>query len=170
MRGTTPENIKDRHPWARSAACALVTIATVFWAWFGISPHYAEVIGPMGRLTRLLAPGGLFAVSGLVAWRWEGVGGALFIIEGVVTLSLILRSVLLRRLTPSTVLLLVLTLAVPLLAAGILYSLCSQRTRPTSRSPYASGEQREESASRHNSTTCFSRRVESIESSFSGGR
>lgn len=63
-------------------------------------------------------PGGLFVLSMLVAWRWEGFGGALLVLEGIVALALMVRGFVSREFKSSNLILMCLTLVLPLLAAG----------------------------------------------------
>ena len=113
-----------RSAWQRSTAWVLVIMAIVFWLWFGIGSAYVERAGPVNWLMHILVPGGLFILTALVAWRWEGIGGSLFVLEGIVALGFIVRAFLWARLTTPTLMLMCLTLAIPPLAAGILFLLC----------------------------------------------
>ena len=113
----------------RSWARVLMIIAIVFWLWFGIGSAYVENAGLFNWLMHILLPGGIFIVSMLAAWRWEGIGGALLVLEGLVALSFIARAFLLGSFTTSTLVLMSLTLGLPPLAAGVLFLLCWQRSR-----------------------------------------
>lgn len=113
----------------RSTARVLMIIAIVFWLWFGIGSAYAENTGLFNWLMHILVPGGIFILSTPVAWRWEGVGGALLALEGLAALSFIARAFLLGSFTTSTLVLMCLTLGLPPLAAGILFLVCWQRSR-----------------------------------------
>ena len=120
---------KAQHTWQRSTARILMIIAIVFWLWFGIGSAYVERAGPLNWLMHILVPGGIFALSALVAWRWQGIGGALLVLEGIVVLGFIVRAFLWGRFTTSPLTLMCLTLALPPLAAGILFLLCWQKSR-----------------------------------------
>ena len=113
-----------RSAWQRSTAWVLVIMAIVFWLWFGIGSAYVERAGPVNWLMHILVPGGIFILTALAAWRWEGIGGSLFVLEGIVALGFIVRAFLWARLTTPTLMLMCLTLAIPPLAAGILFLLC----------------------------------------------
>jgi len=105
-------------------------IAIAFWLWFGIGSAYVERSGPFNWLMHILVPGGIFILSTLVAWRWEGIGGALLVLEGIVALGFIVRTFLWGRFTTtSTLVLMCLTLGLPPLAAGILFLIAWQRSR-----------------------------------------
>lgn len=118
-----------QYAWQRSAARVLMIIAIVFWLWFGIGSAYVERAGPFNWLMHTPVPGGIFILSTLVAWRWEGIGGPLLALEGIAALRFIVRAFLLGSLTASTLVLMCLTLGLPPLAAGILFLVCWQRSR-----------------------------------------
>ena len=113
----------------RSAARVLMIIAIVFWLWFGIGSAYVENAGLFNWLMHILAPGGIFILSTLVAWRWEAIGGALLVLEGIAALGFIVRTFLWGSFTASTLVLMCLTLGLPPLAAGVLFLLCRQKSR-----------------------------------------
>lgn len=118
-----------RYVWQRSAARVLMIIAVVFWIWFGIGSAYLEKAGPFNWLMHILVPGGIFILSTLLAWRWEGISGALLVLEGLAALGFIMRTFLWARFTASTLTLMCLTLGLPPLAAGILFLICWQKSR-----------------------------------------
>ena len=120
---------KIRSSWQRSMAWVLVIIAIVFWLWFGIGSAYVERAGPLNWLMHILVPGGIFMLTALVAWRWEEIGGALFVLEGIVALGFIVRAFLWGRFTASTLTLMCLTLGLPPLIAGILFLLSWYKSR-----------------------------------------
>jgi len=121
--------IKVQYAWQRRAGQVLMIIAIVFWLWFGIGSAYGENAGLFNWLMHILVPGGIFVLSTLVAWRWEGTGGALLALEGLAALSFIVRAFLLGNFTSSTLLLMCLTLGMPPLAAGILFLICWKKSR-----------------------------------------
>ena len=120
---------KVQYVWQRPAARVLMIIATVFWLWFGIGSAYVENAGPFNWLMHVLVPGGIFILSMLVAWRWEAIGGALLVLEGLAALGFIVRAFVRGSFTASTLLLMCLTLGLPPLAAGILFLICWRRSR-----------------------------------------
>jgi len=112
---------KVQYAWQRSAARVLMIIAIAFWLWFGIGSAYVERAGPFNWLMHILVPGGILILSTLIAWRWEVIGGALLMLEGLAALGFIVRVFLLRNITASALVLMGLTLGLPPLAAGILF-------------------------------------------------
>ena len=107
----------------------MMIIAIVFWLWFGVGSAYTENAGLFNWLMHILAPGGKFTLSTLIAWRWEAIGGALLVLEGIVALGFIVRAFLWESFTASTLVLMCLTLGLPPLAAGVLFLLCRQKSR-----------------------------------------
>jgi len=120
-----------RYAWQRSAARVLMIIAIAFWLWFGIGSAYVERARPLNWLMHSPVPGGtlILSLSTLVAWRWEGIGGALLALEGIAALGFIVRAFLWGSFTASTLVLMCLTLGFPPLAAGILFLVWWQRSR-----------------------------------------
>ncbi len=110
--------------WQRSTARVLMIIAMVFWLWFGIGSSYAGRAGPLTRLLHMPVPGGVFILSMLLSWRWEGIGGALLVLRGIVALGFIVQGFLRGTFTTSNPILMCLTLALPPLAAGVLFLTC----------------------------------------------
>lgn len=102
-----------------------MVIAVVFWLWYGAGAAYAEGAGLSNWVMHILVPAGIFTISALIAWRHEGIGGTILMLEGVMTLGFIGRAYLLGTLTAATVTLMSLTLGLPPLAAGILFFVCS---------------------------------------------
>jgi hypothetical protein len=98
-------------------------VAIIFWLWFGIGSAYVEGLGPMNWVMHILVPGGVFVLSTLVAWRWEGLGGTLLVLEGLLALGFMVRTFLAGRFTAHTLVLMCLTLGLPPLAAGVLFLL-----------------------------------------------
>jgi hypothetical protein len=108
--------------WLRSAALILMIVATVFWLWFGIGSAYVERVGLMNWVMHILVPGGAFVLSTLLALRRPRIGGVLLAAEGLLALYFVWRNMAARGAYPlSTVVLMVLTLALPPLAAGVLF-------------------------------------------------
>jgi len=108
--------------WARSVALILMIVATVFWLWFGIGSAYVERMGVMNWVMHIVVPGGAFVLSTLLALRQPRIGGALLAAEGLLALFFVWRNMAASGAYPvSTVVLMVLTLALPPLAAGVLF-------------------------------------------------
>ena len=66
-------------------------------------------------------PGLVFLASALVAWRWEPLGGALLLVEGMFVL-VAYPFIAYRHFSASTILFVLVTMALPpLMAGGFLY-------------------------------------------------
>ncbi len=116
------------HPWQRLVAWVLMILVIAFWLWFGIGSAYVEQLGPVNWVIHLLVPGGIFLVSALVAWWWEGIGGVLLVLEGLFSSGFIGYAFFQRGMPPLTILLMSLTLALPPLVAGILFLFCWRKS------------------------------------------
>ena len=107
--------------WQRRAALILMVVAIVFWMWFGIGSAYVEQLGPFNWVTHIVVPGGMFILSLLLAWHREAPGGAVLVVEGILAMAFVSRAFLSGQFTTSTFVLMCLTLALPPVAAGILF-------------------------------------------------
>ncbi|MBC8264631.1 MAG: hypothetical protein H8E47_10965 [Anaerolineales bacterium] len=116
--------------WMRLGARVLMIIAIVFWLWFGIGSAASEGLGAINWLLHILAPAGLFTLATLLAWRWPGIGGALLTLEGLLALAFVVRTFLRGTFSAATFTPMLLSLAFPPLAAGILFLLCWRQSRP----------------------------------------
>ena len=105
----------------RVASKVLMGIAIVFWLWFGVGSAAGEGLGWVHRLVRILVPAGLFILSTLAAFRRVGIGRTLLMLEGVLATAFVVRNFDAGRSSPSTVALMLLSLAFPPLAAGIMF-------------------------------------------------
>jgi hypothetical protein len=114
----------NRHIWQCRGAWILIIVAIVFWLWFGIGSAIVEGDGWFNWFMHILIPGGIFIFSAIVALRWERIGAILFTFEGVVATGIIVVALFSRRLNPSTLLMMLLTLALPPLIGGILLLVC----------------------------------------------
>lgn len=112
-----------------AAALILGVLVTLFWLWFGVASAAAEQLGWSNWIGHLLVPGGILVATLLTAWRWPGLGGTLFLLEGlaVATGYPILVS---GRAPVSTVVMMLLTLAAPLVATGVMLLGSSRRAAP----------------------------------------
>lgn len=113
----------------RSAARVLMVVATAFWVWFGVGSAYVERGGSLNWLMHIMVPAGVFILSALAAWRWEGIGGGLLMLEGIAALAFILYAFFRGKFTASTLILMGLTLGLPPLAAGLLFLVSWQQSR-----------------------------------------
>jgi hypothetical protein len=107
----------------------LMAAAVIFWLWFGIGSAASEGLGAMNWVLHILLPGGLFIATTLVAWRWPRIGGILLVIEGLVATTFVTRTFVQGKYSPSTFALMLLTLAMPPLASGILFFFSRRRRR-----------------------------------------
>ena len=115
--------------WQCRGAWILITVAIVFWLWFGIGSALVEGGGWFDWFMHLLIPGGIFIFSALVAWRRERIGAILFTFEGVVATGILVVALVSSRLSPSTLLMMLLTLALPPLIGGILLLVCIEQRK-----------------------------------------
>ena len=109
-------------------AWVLIVFVAVFWLWVGIASAIGEDLGPANAALHVLLPGGTFAIIGVLARRWRTPAAvALIAIGGFVAIAYPL--VYLEFFAASTVGLVVGTMAVPPLVAGILLLLPRNRAR-----------------------------------------
>ena len=113
----------------RLAAKVLMGVAIAFWLWFGIGSAASEHLGWVNWLIHILVPAGLFIVSTLAAFRWVSIGGALLTLEGALATAFVLRNFSGSRSNPSTMALMLLTLAFPPLASGLMFLASLRRPR-----------------------------------------
>lgn len=103
----------------RTIGLALAGLCTAFWLWFGIASAIVERLGPASSIMHVVLPGGILLVTILLAWKWEVLGGTLLALEGLIVA--IGYPILARgRFPVATVVLMVLTLALPPVVAGLL--------------------------------------------------
>jgi len=91
-----------------------------FWVWFGLASGIAEGAGFIGTIRHTLTPGLILLASALFAWKYEKIGGGLLIVEGLI-IAIAYPLLFGSRFPFSTVFFVLLTMAVPPLAAGILF-------------------------------------------------
>ncbi|MCL6451454.1 MAG: hypothetical protein K6T75_09190 [Acetobacteraceae bacterium] len=75
----------------RGGARVVAVAAGVFWLIYGILSSSYEGVGAVGRLAEM-SPGLVFLVTAAAAIRWELVGGALLVLEGLGTWCLLALS------------------------------------------------------------------------------
>lgn len=124
--------IEKRHIWQCRGAWILIIVTIVFWLWFGIGSAVVEGGGWFNWFMHILIPGGIFIFSAVVAWRWERIGAILFTFEGVVATGILVVALVSRRLNPSTLLMMLITLALPPLIGGLLFLVCLERRKDES--------------------------------------
>jgi hypothetical protein len=123
-------SVKD---WQRKAAWILAIVAVVFWMWFGVGSALVEGGGWFNWLMHILIPGGVFALGALIALRWQRVGGGLLALMGLLAVALSLAGLIGGRLTLGTALMMLLTLSLPPLLAGIFFLVDARGRRARSR-------------------------------------
>jgi len=127
---TAVHHSKDKATkWMRFVARVLMIMAIVFWLWFGIGSAATERLGAINWLLHILVPAGLFTLATLLAWHWPGIGGALLSLEGLLALAFVVRAFLRGSFSVAMFTPMLLSLAFPPLAAGILFLLCWRQSR-----------------------------------------
>lgn len=119
--------MEKSHAWQCWGAWLLIVVATIFWMWFGIGSALVEGGGWFNWFMHLLIPGGIFILSAVVAWRKERIGAILFTFEGIVATSLIVIGLVADRLPLTTLFMMLLTLALPLLIGGVFLLVCIEQ-------------------------------------------
>ena len=121
-RRTIPPRKAERLAWF------LIVFAAGFWLWFGMATAIGQHLGPANVIHHLLVPGGTFAIIGVLALRWRIPAAiALIAVGGFVAIAYSL--VYIEFFAASTVALVVATMAVPPLVAGILLLLSRNHRR-----------------------------------------
>ncbi|MFC1907985.1 hypothetical protein ACFLWD_02785 [Chloroflexota bacterium] len=119
--------------WIHYIALALAVIWASWWIFFGLASSFVEELNLAGVLVHTTSPGLVFLVSTVIAWRWKAIGGIMLILEGL--FLLIAYPVVMHNSFPSsTVVFMLLTMALPPLLAGPLF-LISWRKSKTSGIP-----------------------------------
>lgn len=114
--------------WLRYSALILALIWAGWWTFFGLASGIGEGSKPVGVLLHTAAPGLIFLASAVIAWRWERIGAIVLLVEGA--LILIGYPLLFRRFPLSTILFVLLTMALPPLVAGCLLLADWQKSKP----------------------------------------
>jgi len=115
--------VRDHRTWHWGAAFILIVIAVVFWLWFGIGSAFVTQGTALDWFMYLMMPGGIFIISALIAWRWSRAGGVILALEGSVALVFVIRAYVVGNYEPSTFILMIVTLCLPPLVSGILFSM-----------------------------------------------
>ena len=98
---------------------ALTLALVAFWIWFGVASAVTERLGWENFGAHLLFPGGIFAIIAAIAWRWRVAGAILMIAVGG-TICIGYPLVFREFLPATTIALVLLTMAAPPVAAGVL--------------------------------------------------
>jgi hypothetical protein len=104
--------------WMRYIGQALALIWAGWWIFFGVASGMDERLNLLGILIHATIPGLIFLVSAIIAWQWQVIGSIVLILEGL--LIFIVYPVMFRHLSFLTIILTLLTLALPPLIAGFL--------------------------------------------------
>ncbi len=109
-------------------ARALALIWASWWTFFGLVSGAGEgLIGILANAPNAL-PGLVFLASAAIAWRWDAIGGVVLILEGL--LVLIGYPVITHGRFPlSTIVPVLLTIALPPLVAGFLFLASWRKSR-----------------------------------------
>jgi hypothetical protein len=101
------------------AAHILALVWALFWTWFGLASGIAEGGDAKAVLLHTAAPGLIFLALVLIAFRWEHFGGRALVAIGVIV-AVAYPMVFGGRIRIETVLMVLATMAIPPLLAGIL--------------------------------------------------
>ena len=100
-------------------AWALALGVVALWVWFGAASAFSERLGWGNAVAHLLVPGGVFAGITAIAWRWRFAGALLMIAAGGAIF--IAYPIAFGEFFPtSTIVLVLVTMAAPPVAAGVL--------------------------------------------------
>ncbi len=108
----------------RSLVAALILV----WIWFGVSSAWEETDW-LVWLLHMLLPGGALLLTLLIALRWEEWGALLLLAEGMCLTLWIVGMAIVNAVPVVGMLVLLLLLGVPLVAAGGLLLAASQLAR-----------------------------------------
>lgn len=114
--------------WARYSARAIALIWAGWWTYFGVASGIGEELDAVGILVHATAPGLFFLALAVIPWKWEAPGGALLLLESLaVTIGYPLATY--RNFRASTILFVVVTMALPPMIAGSLFLVAWRQTR-----------------------------------------
>ncbi len=100
-------------------AWALTIGVVAFWLWFGLASAVSERLGSANFVAHILVPGGVLALIAAIAWRWR-VAGAILMIAAGGTIFVGYPMVFGEFFPTSTIVVVLLSLAAPPVAAGVL--------------------------------------------------
>ncbi|MBF8248973.1 MAG: hypothetical protein HW374_1773 [Bacteroidetes bacterium] len=115
--------------WLRRIARALILLWGFFWALFGLFSGLGEGGDVVGTVFHITVPGLIFFATAILAWWYEKLGGVTLLAEGLVVA--ISYPLVFRAMTPSTVIFVLLTMALPPLLAGSMFLLDWRKSHPT---------------------------------------
>lgn len=106
----------------RYLARAVALIWAGWWVLFGLASAFSEGISPTGVLLHTAVPGLIFLLSAVIAWRWDVIGRNLLIGEGLL-IFIAYPAVALGQISLISIVVVLITMALPPLIAGILLRL-----------------------------------------------
>lgn len=115
----------SRPKWLRRAGLVVGLVAAGWWVFFGIASGIGEGLDFVGALVHTALPGLIFLASVAVAWRWEPIGGVFLIVEGLFVS--VAYSIVFGHCPLMTIVLVLLTMSLPLLASGVLFLLSPRK-------------------------------------------
>ncbi len=101
----------------RAVARSIVIVLILVWLWFGISSAWFEG-GWVSWVLHLLLPGGILLITLLISIRWESIGAALLVGEGLFLSIWVLWSASISTTDLGTIIVLLCILGIPLIIAG----------------------------------------------------
>ena len=113
--------VHRRIRWLRFISRSLALAWAIFWVWFGLASGISEGIGFLGTVMHAAFPGLIFLLSALIPWRFPRTGGIILIIEGIIIT--VAYPIMFDRFPLTTVIFVLLTMAVPPILSGILFVL-----------------------------------------------
>lgn len=106
--------------WTVVIARTLAILWSLFWVWFGVASAIFEQLDTAGRILHVAVPGLFFVVLTLIVWRWEALGGGLLLLAGA-AICVAYPLIFGPRFAWQVVLLVLLTMALPPLLAGVMF-------------------------------------------------
>ncbi len=111
---------QERLRWARRLALAITVPWAVWWTYFSIASTLGGGLDLRQIITQITVPGLLFLAIAAIAYRWEAIGGALQVAVGSLVLTAY-PSLMYGTLDAGAILWVLMTMALPALAAGWLF-------------------------------------------------
>ena len=125
---TTNAESKSHKTWICALARVLAVIWGSFWALFGLLSGLGESTEPLGVLFHMTVPGFVFLATVIVAWSHEKTGGMVLMVEGL--LVGVAYPLMFSAMATSTIVFVLLAMALPPVVAGVLFMLDSRKHHP----------------------------------------
>jgi hypothetical protein len=113
--------------WMRYLAVIVALLWAGFWTFFGLASGISEGLSPVGILHHSIFPGLIFLISAIIAWRWNLVGGILLVLESLFVF--VVYPMRFMDFPLITILLVLATMALPPMIAGILFIVSYKSTK-----------------------------------------